>query len=103
MCLMTDCCELSLKRGFKLITLNIFFANDNIGLNFFEKIFVFGKINRLWLTKTSIVNHRGEAWLMMLQPGTLRYLQFIQNCGLVNTRSPFCFWSLFCLSQTVLL
>lgn len=76
---MTDCCELSLKRGFKRITLNIFSVNDNIGLNFFEKIFDFGKINRP--TKTSIVNHRGEAWLMMLQPGTLRYLQFIQNCG----------------------
>lgn len=38
---MTDCCELSLKRGFKLITLNIFSVNDNIGLNFFEKILVF--------------------------------------------------------------
>lgn len=56
---MTDCWELSLKRGFKLITLNIFSLNDNIGLNFFEKIFVFWKINRLWLTKSSIVNHRG--------------------------------------------
>lgn len=98
---MTDCWKLSLKWIFKFITLNISSVNDDIGLNLFKKR-IFWKSNRQRFKDKDIYckSYRGEAQLMILQPRTLRYLQFIQNCDLINTRSHVCFWVCFlCFSN----
>lgn len=92
-CLVTDCWKLSLKWVFKCITLNILSVNDNIGLNLFRKRIVFWKSNRQRF-KDKDVYRWSSANGFAAKDFTLFtvYLQFIQNCDLINTRSHACFW-----------
>lgn len=76
---MMDCGKLSLKWIFKFITQNILSVNDDIGLNLFKKRIVFWKSNMQRFKDKHIYSCRGKAQLIILQPRTLRYLQFIYS------------------------